>query len=55
MTEPPHRPNYLRRALGATALNVIGIPMIVIGMLLVFSFVAYDTVGRWFRKLSARS
>ena len=55
MTEPPHRPSYLRRAVGATALYVIGIPMIVLGMLLVFSIVAYDTVGRWFRKSTARS
>jgi hypothetical protein len=44
------RPSFLRRALGTTALYVVGIPMIVIGMLLVFSIVAYDTVRRRFRK-----
>ena len=29
---------------------VVGIPMIVIGMLLVFSIVAVKTVGRWFSR-----
>jgi hypothetical protein len=50
----PDRPSFLRRALGTTALYVVGIPMIVIGMLLVFSIVAYDTVRRRFRKPPAR-
>lgn len=40
--------SLLRRAVGATALYLVGIPMIVLGMLLVFSIVAYDTVERRF-------
>ena len=43
------RPSFLRRA-KTTALYVVGIPMIVIGMVLVFSIVAYDRVERRFRK-----
>jgi hypothetical protein len=46
MTEAPHSPSILRRALGATAMYVVGIPMIVIGLLFAFSIVAVDTVGR---------
>jgi hypothetical protein len=42
--------SLLRRAVGATALYLVGIPMIVLGMLLVFSIVAYDTVERGFRE-----
>jgi multisubunit Na+/H+ antiporter MnhG subunit len=49
------RPSFLNRAVGITTLYVVGIPMIVIGMLLVFSIVAYNTIGRWFRKPTARS
>ena len=55
MSDVTARPSYLRRVLGTTALYVVGVPMIVIGMLLVFPIVAYDSVGLWFRKLSARS
>ena len=50
MAHGPHNPSFLRRAAGTTALWVVGIPMIVIGMLLVFSIVAYDTVERRFRR-----
>jgi hypothetical protein len=48
--QTPSRPNLLRRAVGTIALYVVGIPMIVLGMLLVFSIVAYDTVGRRLRQ-----
>ena len=47
------RPSFLRRAVGATALYVVGIPMIVIGMLLMLTLVAVDKVERRFRKPSA--
>jgi hypothetical protein len=50
MTDAPHSPSFLRHAAGTTALYVVGIPMIVIGMLLVFSIVAYDKVERRFRE-----
>jgi hypothetical protein len=46
----PSHPSFLRRAVGTTALYVIGVPMIVLGMLLMFSLVVYDTVERRFRK-----
>ena len=44
------RPSFLRRAVGAAALYVVGIPMIALGMLLVFSIVAVDEVERRFTK-----
>jgi hypothetical protein len=46
------RPSFLRRGVGTTALYIVGIPMIVLGMLLVFSIVAYDTIDKRFRKAS---
>jgi hypothetical protein len=52
MSEVTARPICLRRAFGTAVLYVIGIPMIVIGMLLVISIVAYDTVGPRFKNPS---
>jgi ABC-type phosphate transport system permease subunit len=46
----PARPSFIRRALGTTVLYVVGIPMIVFGMLLVFTIVAVDTLERRFKK-----
>jgi hypothetical protein len=46
------RPSFLRRAAGATALYVVGITMIVIGMLLMLTLVAVDKVERRFRNPS---
>jgi len=45
-------PSLLRRAIGTTALYVVGISMIVIGMLLMLALVAVGTVGSRFRKPS---
>ena len=45
-------PSLLRRAVGTTALYVAGIPMIVIGMLLMLTLVAVDKVERRFEKPS---
>jgi hypothetical protein len=50
MIDAPHSPSFLRRAVGTTALYLIGIPMIALGMLLIFTIVAYDTVERRFTK-----
>ena len=50
--QTPSRPSLLRRPVGTAALYVVGIPMIVIGMLLVFSVVAYDTIGHRFKNPS---
>ena len=50
--EAPARPSFLRHAAGTTALYVVGIPMIVIGMLLMLTLVTVDKVERRFRKLS---
>ena len=50
MTDTPHSPHLLRRAVGTTALYVIGIPMIVLGMLLMLTLVAVDKVERRFTK-----
>ena len=44
----------LGRTFGTAALYAIGIPMIVIGMLLVLLIAAYDTVERRFRKTTER-
>jgi ABC-type dipeptide/oligopeptide/nickel transport system permease component len=52
--QAPARPSFLRRAARTTALYVVGIPTIVLGMLLVFAIVAYDTVDKRFREMSAR-
>ena len=49
MADALHSTGFLRRALGTAALYLVGIPMIVLGMLLVFSIVAFDTVERRFR------
>jgi hypothetical protein len=49
MTDAPHSHGFLRRALGAIALCLVGVPMIVIGMLMVFSIVAVDTIERRLR------
>ena len=49
MKDARYPPSLLRRAVGSTALYLVGIPIIVLGMLLVFSIVAYDTVERRFR------
>jgi hypothetical protein len=43
-------PSFLRRAIGTTALYVVGVPMIVLGMLLVLTIVAVDEVERRFTK-----
>jgi hypothetical protein len=45
----PHSPSFLRRAVGTAALYIISIPLIALGMLIVFSIVVYDTVERRFR------
>ena len=54
MTNSARSPRFLRRSVGVTALNLVGMAMIVIGMLLVFSIVAVNSVGRQFGKSSAR-
>jgi hypothetical protein len=48
----PHSPSFLRRAVGTAALYIISIPLIALGMLIVFSIVVYDTVERRFRNQS---
>jgi ABC-type phosphate transport system permease subunit len=55
MKDATRRPSFLRRAVGAISLCLVGIPMIVIGMLIVFSIVAVDTVERRFREPPAPS
>ena len=47
--DPPRAPSFLRRTVGITWLHVIGIPMVVVGMLLMLPIVAYDTVERRFK------
>ena len=49
MQEPGH-PSVLRRAVGPAALYVVGVPMIVLGMLLVLTIVAVDEGERRFAK-----
>ena len=44
------RPSFLRHADGTTALYIVGIPMIVLGMLLMLTIVAVDTVERRFEE-----
>ena len=46
MTDTPHSPRLLRRAAGTTALYIVGIPMIVLGMLLMLILVTVDKVER---------
>jgi hypothetical protein len=48
--EVPARPGFPWRAVGTTALYVVGIPMIVFGMLLVLTIVAADEAERRFAK-----
>ena len=50
MSDTPISPSFLRCAIGTTALYVVGIPMIVIGMLLMLTLVAVDKVERQFEK-----
>jgi hypothetical protein len=55
MSDTPISPSFLRRAIGTTALYVVGIPMIVIGMLLMLTLVAVDKVERRSEKQHQRS
>jgi hypothetical protein len=50
MIDTPYRANPIRRAIGTTALYIVGIPFIVFGMLLVLTIVAVDEVERRFTK-----
>ena len=49
MSNAPAHPTLLRRAIGTTALYLVGIPFIVFGMLLMFTIVV-DEVERRFTK-----
>jgi hypothetical protein len=51
MADTPASPRFLRHAAGTIALYVVGIPMMVLGMLLMLTLVAIDKVERRFRKL----
>ena len=50
---PIQAPTLHRRVVGTISLYIVGIPMIALGMLLVFSIVAYDTVDGFHEAIGA--